>query len=172
MTIVDASIRDTEIDDRLGLGYGIEAYLGARVVLDGATLDGNGEYGILVAGEGTLATLSRTCIGHTSPGRSDLGVGLQVQQQALGTVVDSEFSDNIGYGASARTGGMLRLQSSKCSRNVFGGVASGGEGASLAMVGGEIVVTVGVELDGTGVGALAFDGGALSLHDVSLARNS
>ncbi len=84
LVLVDTVIRDTLPDGLDDFGFGLQAYEGAVVSLEGCQLERNGMAGIIVGDEGTEFALTDTTVRDTLPHESgDFGYGIEISGGAM-----------------------------------------------------------------------------------------
>jgi hypothetical protein len=106
LTLAGCAVLDTQPDGTGDGGWGIQAGAGASVSISSSLISDNTEGGILVADPGSELKLDAAVVRRSMPSvQGKFGRGLEVQNRAAVTVVDSLFDDNAELGIRATEAG-------------------------------------------------------------------
>ncbi len=166
------------LENNLG-GFGVVAWNGAVMVLDGCTIRGNTQAGLGADGEGTAAVIHDTVISGTVKNIGEQGMtalGLYAQAGATVTANGLVVRDDEGLGLAVMSRG-TQLSCSDCSLldNQFAG-ASVVDAGSLQLIGSTVSGTTESANLGGGVGVYAAfqadpEPPALTLSDCTIEDN-
>ncbi len=170
----DTIVRDTNPSGHQDHGIAAEAQSGSMLIMTGCEIAGSTSLGIMVDGEGTLATLTNTVVRDTHPIPSgDLGNGIQVSSGAVAVVEGCEITNCTQSGITAYESGTEAIVRDS---TISGITASHGE-LGLAAVGLSAVQGATVSASGLlgelneGPALLAESDGTLSCSGCTLRGN-
>ena len=153
------------------LGRGVEVSEGAAFDSHGSTVENNRECGIVVSGEGTMATLDADEITSTSRGTVN-GYAVGVIAQVGGTITANSIvtSDHAGPGLAVAEHGSFTCTACTVERNTFAGAVV--DAGRLDLIGGSILDTASDVTGGGGVGVYAGPalGSVVTVDSATIAR--
>ena len=174
VTLVDSVVRDTALMDSggVGVGIGVQAYVGGILVLDGTTLSGHTGVAISAGDTGTSLTLRDSTIQGTVP--DNTGEGGYAIDLIGGASLDAEgcvFTDNTQAALHATSPGTTAtLVGCEISATMVG---DDPDATHALVVDAQAVVSVtDCQIhDNGGPAALVLDQGVLQLDNSELASN-